>query len=373
MAARGGMCRLLCLLYLAKLLLLIYVGCTQHDFNRVGKMDCKTMKVTATVIQLKVLFLTTAAIPLVLTAGCNRTQPSRNELQGYVEGEFVYIAAPSSGRLEQLFVQRGSQVKAGDPLFKLENVQEKTARDETQLRLAQIRAQVADAKKGKRPTEIEAVSAQLNLARTALQYSEKEFARQEKLLRAGVVPVQEVDRLRSLRDQDRQQVSRLEAELGTARLGSRSDQIAATEAGAKSLEAALTRSEWDLAQKRQTAPVSGQIFDTLYRAGEWIAAGHPVIVLLPPNNIKVRAYVPQSLLATIHTGDKTQVSIDGSSATFSGTVRFISPQAEYTPPVIYSQESRQKLVYLIELEFDPATAVQLHPGQPVTVRFGAGS
>jgi HlyD family secretion protein len=316
------------------------------------------------------MFFIAVAASLCLVAGCNRAPSAPGTVQGYVEGEFVYISAPLSGRLETLFVQRGAHVKAGDPLFELENVQEITARDEAKLRLIQIRAQVTDAKKGKRPTEIEATTAQLNLARVALQFSEKELARQERLLHANVVSVQEVDRLRSVRDQDRQRAAQLEAELGTAKLGSRSDQIAATEASMRALEAALTRSEWDLAQKRQTAPAAGLVFDTLYRTGEWIAAGRPAVVLLPPQNIKVRAFVAQPLIAAIHQGDTVRVIVDGRKVPFSGTINFVSPQAEYTPPVIYSQESRQKLVYMVELNFDQATALQLHPGQPVTVQFG---
>ena len=323
---------------------------------------------------LRVLVINGAAVMLLFViTGCNRDSAVSGTVQGYVEGEFVYIAAPLPGRLETLLVQRGAQVKAGDPLFELESVQEKTALDEAKLRLVQIRAQLADARKGRRPTEIEATTAQLNLARVALQLSEKELVRQERLLAARVVPLQDVDRLRSRRDQERQRVTQLEAELGTARLGSRGDQVAAVEANMRAVEAALTRSEWDLAQKRQTTPAAGLVFDTLYRPGEWIAAGRPAVVLLPPGNIKVRAFVPQPLLASIHQGDRVQVAVDGKAAPFVGTVRFVSPQAEFTPPVIYSRENRQKLVYMVELAFDGATAVLLHPGQPVDVRFGPGT
>lgn len=304
-------------------------------------------------------------------AGCNSTSGAPGTFQGYVEGEFVYVAAPLPGRLDTLFVQRGAQVRVGDLLFAQDNIQEKSARDETKLRLTQLRAQVADAKKGKRPTEIEATAAQLNLARTAFQFSEKELTRQEKLLAASIVPAQEVDRIRSMRDQDRQRVAQLEAELGTARLGARSDQIAAAEASMRALEAVLIRSEWDLAQKRQTAPQAGLVFDTLYSKGEWVAAGRPAVVLLPPQNIKVRTFVSEPLLASIHQGDRVRVTVDGGRTPFFGKVSFVSPQAEYTPPVIYSRESRQKLVYMVELNFDQATAVQLHPGQPVDVRFGS--
>jgi HlyD family secretion protein len=319
----------------------------------------------------KRLIVCTATMALCCLTGCNRTPAEARTVQGYVEGEFVSIAAPQAGRLGTLFVQRGAQVKGGDPLFVLEGVQERTARDEARLRLDQLRAQLADAKKGKRPTEIESGTAQLNLARVTLQLSDKELLRLEKLLEAKVVSQQDVDRQRSLRDQDRQRVAQLEADLATARLGLRGDQITASEASVRAAEAALTRGEWDLAQTRQAAPTAGIVFDTLYRQGEWIAAGHPVILLLPPGNIKVRTFVPQPLLSSIHQGDKVQVSVDGVKDPFSGTVQYISPQAEYTPPVIYNRDNRQKLVYLIELAFDPATAAQLHPGQPVDVRFGS--
>ena len=331
------------------------------------------MSTIASINRMKIMLPGMAAAMLCLMAGCSSAPSEPGTVQGYVEGEFVYIAAPLPGKLGTLFVQRGAQVKAGEPLFELDNVQEKAARDETKLRLVQLQAQVADAKKGKRPTEIDATSAQLNLARTALQFSEKELLRQERLLAASVVSAQDVDRLRSQRDQERQRVAQLEAELGTARLGLRGDQIAAAEASMKAMAATLGRSEWDLDQKRQSAPTAGLVFDTLYRQGEWVAAGRPAVVLLPPQNIKVRVFVPQPLLAKIHPGDRAQVTVDGGSAPVSGVVNFISPQAEYTPPVIYSRESRQKLVYMIELTFAPATAAQLHPGQPVTVRFGSKS
>ncbi|MDD2898245.1 MAG: HlyD family efflux transporter periplasmic adaptor subunit [Desulfuromonadaceae bacterium] len=311
-----------------------------------------------------------AAVLFCFLLGCSRSPSADHIVQGYVEGEFVSIAAPQAGRLETLFVQRGARVKAGDPLFVLEGVQERSVRDEAKLRLDQLKAQLADAKKGKRPSEIDSVTAQLNLARVTLQLSEKELLRLEKLLESNVVSQQDVDRQRSLRDQDRQRVAQLEADLGTARLGVRRDQVAASEAGVRAAEAALIRSEWDLAQTRQTAPAAGVVFDTLYRPGEWIAAGRPAILLLPPRNIKVRTFVPQPLLAAIHQGDNVQVTVDGVKEPYTGSVQYISPQAEYTPPVIYNRDNRQKLVYLIELTFDPATAVKLHPGQPVDVRFG---
>jgi len=305
---------------------------------------------------------------LCIFTSCSRSDPNR--VQGYVEGEFVYIASPLGGVLGSLYVQRGAQVKNNDPLFALESVSEKALRYEAERRLAQARANLEDAKKGKRPSEIESIEAQLRQARAALNLSEKEFERQEKLLKSGATAIQSFDRAHSTRDQDSQRVTQLEADLKTAQLGSRSDQIAAAEANVRALEAALTKAEWDLSQKRQTAPQAGLVFDTLYREGEWVAAGRPVVILLPPQNIKVRAFVPQTQIGAIHTGDTVRVFVDGLRESFVGKVSFISPQAEYTPPVIYSRENRSKLVFMIEAVFDPKAAANLHPGQPVDVEFG---
>ena len=302
------------------------------------------------------LLLCIAGLPTVLSilAGCSGQQPNR--AQGYVEGEFVYVASPFPGQLDALYVQRGAQVKTGDPLYALDNSAEKAARDEAARRLAQGRANLEDAKKGRRPTEIESLEAQLKQARAQLEFSEIEFQRHEKLIHSDSVAMQAYDRARSQRNQDRQRVAQLEADLETARLGSRSDQIEAAEANVRALEATLARAEWELSQKAQAAPQSGLVFDTLYRQGEWVAAGRPVVVLLPPQNIKVRAFVPETWVATIHAGDTVRVSVDGLPEPLIGRVSYISPRAEFTPPVIYSQESRSKLVFMIEAVFDPKTA-----------------
>ena len=164
-------------------------------------------------------------------------------------------------------------------------------------------------------------------------------------------------------------MAQLQADLDTALLGSRTDQVIAAEAEVHAREAALARADWEFAQKRQQAPKSGLVFDTLYREGEWVPAGRPVVVLLPLDNIKVRAFVSETRVGTIRPGDNVQVAVDGVPKPFMGKVSYISPRAEYTPPVIYSQESRDKLVFMVEVVFDPQSAVNLNPGQPVDVRF----
>jgi HlyD family secretion protein len=317
----------------------------------------------------KILCLVIAVAALCVLASCSNG-PS-NKVQGYVEGEFVYIASPLAGQVESLYVHRGQRVKAGDPLFTLDSTAERAALDQAERKLAQGESNLQDLKKPKRPTEIESIKAQLRQARAALVFSEREYERQEGLVKTGARTEEDLDRARSTRDQDRQRVAQLEADLATAQLGSRIDQIKAAEDNVRALKAALVKAQWDFSQKSQSAPQDALVFDTLYRVGDWVAAGRPAVVLLPPKNVKVRAFVSEAQLGTIRYGEVVRVFVDGVAKPFLGKVSFISPLAEYTPPVIYSRESRQKLVYLVEAVFDPKVAAKLHPGQPVDVEFGS--
>lgn len=298
-----------------------------------------------------------------------RNKPSAR-LQGYIEGEYVYVAAPVSGRLESLSVTRGDTVQTGQALFALEETPLKAARDEAAARLHEATWLLEDVKKGARPTEVASLTARLHEARAAAELSKKELDRLEYLFRTKATPQIDLDRGRSDFEQKRNQVIALESELTTAGLGARSDQITAQQAAVSALSAGLSKADWDLSQAKQAAVSTGLITDTLYRVGEWVSAGRPVVVQLPPKNIKARTFIPEQLLGSIHIGDTAEITIDGVDQSFKGVVRFIAPNAEFTPPVIYSREMREKLVYLLELGLETDNPNILHPGQPIEVLFG---
>lgn len=310
--------------------------------------------------------LVSAAL-LALTAGCS-SRPA-GVCQGYIEGEFVYPAAPVAGMLTNLAVARGAEVRAGQLLFVLEAAAEAAAVREAEQRVAQARARLDNFRKGRRPSEISSLEAQLQRSVANLQLSEVELTRLTRLREANVVSPEELDRAKSRREADQAQVASMKADLETARLGAREDEITAAEAELAAVEAALARARWAVEQKIQAAPTAGRIQDTLYRAGEFVPAGSPVLVLLPPENIKARFFVPETELASVKSGQAVSVSFDGATAPLRATINYVSAQPEFTPPVIYSQQTRAKLVYLVEVAFAPADAVKLHPGQPVEVRL----
>lgn len=306
-------------------------------------------------------------IPLVLITACS--SGGDGVLQGYAEGEYVRVAAPYAGSLTQLAVQRGSQIQAGQPLYALEQDSEKAARLEAEQRLKSAEARLANLQKGKRPDELEAVGAQLSQAQAALKLSQSQLKRDEKLVADGFISRERLEQARTSRDRDQARVNELSAQLRTARLGARSDEIRAAQAEVEAGRAAMAQAQWRLDQKSVKAPVAGLVHDTYYVAGEWVNAGNPVVSLLPPENIKVRFFIPEPALGKLRMGQSVKLSCDGCAAPLDASVSYIASQAEYTPPVIYSKDNRTKLVYLIEAQLAPADAAKLHPGQPVDVRL----
>jgi HlyD family secretion protein len=289
--------------------------------------------------------------------------------QGYAEGEYVRVASSFAGRLERLHVRRGDEVTAGAPLFALESENEAAARREAEQRLRAAEAQLANLQKGRRPTEIAAIEAQLDQAQAALNLSQAQLRRSEQLVAQNFISKERLDEVRSLNERDRARVGELKADLATARLAARQDEIRAAQAAVEAAQAALAQAEWRLEQKSLHAPVTGRVADTLFVKGEWVPAGAPVASLLPPENIKVRFFVPEPQLGTVRLGQAVSVMCDGCASAIDARVTFISTRAEFTPPVIYSRENRSKLVFLIEARPAPQDAVKLHPGQPLDVRF----
>ncbi len=305
---------------------------------------------------------------LALLVGACHPRPT-DLFQGYIEGEYVYVGSPLAGTLESRKLNRGDQVSKGDTLFVLEQESEKAAAREAEGRWAQAKARLENLTKGKRPTELAAIEARLDEARTSLKFWEEELSRKQKLFAQTTISAQELDQTRTQRDTTQASLQALQAELQTARLGARVDEIRAAEADVETQNAALAKARWALDQKTQKSIVTGIVHDTLYRPGEWVAAGNPVVSLLPPENIKVRFFVPETQLAQMKPGRKVTVAIDGAPQAIEASISYVSTQAEFTPPVIYSRETRAKLVYMVEAVFAPDVAKNLRPGQPVDVRL----
>lgn len=315
------------------------------------------------------------AVALVLAsalAGCGPHKDSG--WSGYVEGDYVYVASPLGGSLESLGVRRGQAVARGAPLFALESESERAAREEAAARLAAAQAQVADADKGRRPQELAVTAAQLAQARAEADLAATEYMRQKQLLADGFISQSRLDDARTKAEEARQRVAEMIAALGVGRLPAREDERTAARATAQAAQQVLRQSEWRTQQKQQRAPADAMVADTFFRVGEWVQPGQPVVVLLPPGNTRARFFVPEGELGAIAMGQPVTLHCDGCGAPIPARIEFISTQAEYTPPVIYSNSQRSRLVFAVDARPDPKDGARLKPGQPIDVRrAGAAS
>lgn len=297
-----------------------------------------------------------------LVTGC--TDQPAGIVNGYVEGEYVYVGAPEGGWVTEVLVQRGMHVKVGDPLFTLDADAQLAARAQAAAQLGQAQSQLANAQKGLRPDEIAALQASLGQAKANLQLAEADLARSKDLRERGFVAQSVLDTKQAARDVAAEQVKQIQSQIALGSKGARSDEIAAAQANVDMMKAALARADYALSQRRIASKVAARVEDTLRRAGEYAAPGAAVIQLLPPQNVKVRFFVPEQARARLAVGTQVAMRCDGCPPNLRARVTFIASAAEFTPPIIYSVGSREKLVWMVEAVPEGAL---LSPGQPVDV------
>jgi HlyD family secretion protein len=289
--------------------------------------------------------------------------------QGYVDGEYVRVSPTLTGRIVSLAVSRGSQVAAGAKLFAQDDADDIAARDAAAGKLAEAEARLTNLQTASRETEIAQARADLADLVATRDRIARDLARNEELLKSGAASRQIVDQQRADIASATARAAAASAKLDQMQspMG-RQYEIAAQSAMVAQARAALAQADWQLDQRHVAAPAAALVADTFARPGETINAGVPVVSLLPPQNILVRFFVPETEVATMHVGDRLAIGCDGCATDLTAAITFIAPQPEYTPPVIYSESNRTKLVYLVEAHPSPEQAVQLKPGQPVDVR-----
>jgi HlyD family secretion protein len=310
--------------------------------------------------------------PLFL-AGCFGSEEA--SIQGYIEGTYVYLGAEAAGRVVERPVVAGQKVATGDLLFRLDDADQKEAVAGAEARLAQAKAQLADLLTGKRPEEVGVIAAQLSQARVTLANAEDDYSRQLVLRQKNVVAQSAVDNSKATRDSAAAAAESMERQLQVARLPARPEELSAAERNVAAQEAALAQDRIALDRRTVKAPASALVEETFYSPGELVVAGQPVVSLLPDTNRKIRFFLPEKQLAEATIGEAVAVACDGCPADLTGTIDFISTESEFTPPILYSKESREKLVYRVEAKpLDAAAALKV--GQPIDVRLmprGTGS
>ncbi|WP_316860243.1 HlyD family efflux transporter periplasmic adaptor subunit [uncultured Cohaesibacter sp.] len=310
------------------------------------------------------------AVPILglLFSSCLPPQPLAT---GYVEGEYVLVAPIETARIAKISVERGDRVRSEQSVIWLEQKDAEIAVANANAALAQTKSTLANLRQGARPEKIAALEASLDAAIINSRKAERDMIRQEKLLQKGSVAQSTYDTAKTSYDVSEAQVKEIRANLAYTRLPARDYEIAAAEAAVDQARASLQSAEWKLSQRTLKTPQSGLVTDIIHEEGEMAGPQVPVLSILPDNGVKLRLYLPQNDLASIHLGTNLAIDCDNCSQDLRATVSYISDGPEFTPPVIYSIQNRQKLVYMIEAK--PLEGSNLQPGQIVSVRLATNA
>jgi len=308
-------------------------------------------------------------LSVVFLIGCNRS----DTLQGYLEADLVYIAPVTGGKIDRIAVKRGDPVQKGTLLFVQDRTEQLAALAEARADWQKAQADLQDLLKGSRQEELNALQAKIDRMESVVKLDEIEYRRSLKLRQQDAVSIKEFDSYRLTLERDRCDLEEAKHNLSIGKLPARSDRIAAAEAEVKATSEALAAAQWRLDQRQSFCPYDGIIFDVLMRDGEYAAAGAATVMLLPSDKLKVRFFVNADQAAAIRRGQPITFRTASGGPVYSGRINYIAPKPEYTPPVIYSNDNREKLVFLIEAVADPDRIAELHPGLPVTVTLASES
>ncbi len=199
---------------------------------------------------------------------------NKNDLliQGDVEGEFMYIAAPASGMLKNLYVKKGDRIQSDALLFALDNERETQRYLQVQHQLDIEQSTLVDLQSGRRKTELDVLRAQLNGAIIATRLAHSKLARNEKQAKCGAISEFELEAYRSDYNQKAAVVEELQNRLSADELPSRDAQQRAQTARIEAAKSVLNQSKWALDQMTRASLVNAQVFDTFYQVGEWVPA-----------------------------------------------------------------------------------------------------
>lgn len=308
---------------------------------------------------------------ILSVSGCGHKQEIA---AGYIESNLHYLASSQAGELKNLLVQRGQHVTQGQTLFQIERQPYLAQYEAALAAVARAKAALQDKLTGERPDELAQIKARIKQAEAQAHYASLDLIRTQKLLRADATTKEALDKAKRDASLSNQEVIRLKKQGAVAEAAARIQEIKAARALLAQAKAQAKTAQWTLKQTTVRAPKSGIVFDRYYHVGEQVPAQHPVVSLRVLGDERIIFYVPGPTAARLAVGDTIRFKAVGKAATGEAVIRFISPQAQYTPPIIYSRQTQHKLIYRVEAAFVPdqhakpiETTGRWRPGEVVSV------
>ncbi|RPH65215.1 MAG: HlyD family efflux transporter periplasmic adaptor subunit [Hyphomicrobiales bacterium] len=262
-------------------------------------------------------------------------------------------------------VERGALVAAGTPVFSLDRAVAEADVSRAEAALEAAAASYDNLLTGKRAPELAQIEAQRREAEANLALARKELMRARTLANSGTAAQSRLDTAEADVTRFEMRVAQADASADVAALPARDKEIEAARAHVAEAQSAVAAARHKLSDLEPRAPRSARVEDTFFEVGEWVNAGQPVVSLLPPEAVKLRFFVPEPVVALAQPGTTVTFTCDGCGEARQAVITSVASVPEYTPPVIYSQEARSKLVFRVEAR--PASPSGLLPGLPVAV------
>lgn len=301
-------------------------------------------------------------LPLTLAACGEAPDPL---YLGYAEGDYRLIAPETAGRIAAVHVTGGAHVAAGDRLFELDSQQETDQLAAAEARIEAASARFDDAAAGGREPEIEAARDQLAAARATQREAAENLDRQQDLFARGIVPRARLDAAESAASAANARVAELRQRLTLTALPARENQLRALTAEVAAAEAERDRLHDMIRRRAVEAPVDALIERQIRYEGELSGPGQPVFRLLPDDAVHAVIFIPEAEIANWPVGTRLNIACASCATGLQADIRRIESAASFTPPVIYSENERNRLVFRAEATF---TGTPPPPGTPLTYR-----
>lgn len=306
-------------------------------------------------------------ISVLILTGCDN-KPD-NMLSGYSHGEFVYLSYSGNEKIERILINKGDNVAAGQELVKIESFDAQNIFLRAEEKLSAESALLRNLESGERPEELDIIRSQIKKAQSAESQVKRQLGRYRNLYANHAISLAEWEDIRDELTQKGAQVEELINQLKARQLPARQDELSKQRSMVAAAKLERDKALWDVQQTTIVSPVNAKVFDIIYRAGERPSAGKPIISLLPPENIKVRFFIPEEKLGKFKIGSKVKLICDGCAEPIAGVINYISPEAEFTPPVIYSTKRREKLIFMAEAIPALQQTGRMKIGQPFDVEI----
>jgi HlyD family secretion protein len=295
------------------------------------------------------------------------------QILGTLERDRLELIAESNEPIVEIAVREGDAVPAGATLLRQELGSMQARLDQAIAARNVAERRLAELVKGPRVQEITEARAALEAARSMLETETSEYRRVQDLVSRKLVSESALDQQRARRDSATGTHKQAAARLHLLLEGTRVEEVEQAEAALKQAQAALVEVQTSAARYVVKAPRAGRVEAIPYKLGERPAAGTPLIVMLADGTPYARVYVPEPLRTKFLPGTRTRVHVDGRDGELTGTVRFVSAEAAFTPYYALTQEDRSRLAYLAEIDLDESAAANVPTGMPVQVELANGT